>query len=171
MLHGRRTRCRGGDVGSFSVIGIVARDTVRICNAVAAVGGRMTFHTGGRRMRRRQGESSRRVIKRASRAQKPCGRDMARLAGCRQHSHMGWVFRTLVIGLVTAKTVGIGAQGAVVKKRSGKGGRGMTITTGVSEIHRDVIRRFLIIRLMAGVAVYRGSTKVLGVSTGMTLDT
>ena len=95
---------------------------------------------------------------------------MALLAGCRQYPRMGRVGRALVIGLVTAVTVGIGAQLAVVKERSGKGGRGVAIATGMCEIHRHVIWRFLIIRLMAGVAVHRRPAKIFGIGSWMALD-
>ena len=95
---------------------------------------------------------------------------MARLAGCRQNPRVWGARGALVISLVTAITIGIGSERAVVKDRSRERGRGVAIATGVREIHRDVIRRFLIIRRMAGIAVHRCPAKVFSIRSGMALD-
>jgi hypothetical protein len=96
---------------------------------------------------------------------------MARLAGCgKARRGVIWVSRSLVISLVTAIAIGVGTENAVIKERPGKGRGGMAIATGVGKIHRHVIRRFLKIRRMAGIAVHRGPAKVFGIRSGMALD-
>src|SRR4029077_2104075 len=96
---------------------------------------------------------------------------MALLARGREfRRHMVRGLRRLVIDLVTLITIWIGAQGTVVKERAGKGRGGVAILTGMRKIHRHVIRRFVVIGLMAGITIYRGSAKVFDIRSGMALD-